>query len=103
MNIEKLKALALSATHGPWEFSRDSWTVTTPDCDGDIGVYIPESDTDTTGEFIAATNPDVVLAMIDELERRQAKIDALMLEYCPGEMTAEQMAEWKRHQKKEAS
>lgn len=28
----------------------------------------------------------------------QAKIDALMLEYCPDEMTDEQLAEWGRHQ-----
>lgn len=31
-------------------------------------------------------------------EQRQARIDALMLEYCPGEMTAGQLANWKRHQ-----
>ena len=30
--------------------------------------------------------------------RLQARIDALMLEYCPDEMTAEQTAEWARHQ-----
>lgn len=29
----------------------------------------------------------------------QAKIDALMLEYCPDEMTTEQIENWKRHQK----
>lgn len=29
----------------------------------------------------------------------QAKIDRLMLEYCPGEMTEEQKAEWAKHQK----
>jgi hypothetical protein len=28
----------------------------------------------------------------------QAKIDALMLEYCPNEMTPEQIDEWGRHQ-----
>jgi hypothetical protein len=32
------------------------------------------------------------------IERLQAKIDALMLEYCPDEMTEEQMANWARHQ-----
>lgn len=30
---------------------------------------------------------------------KQAKIDALMLEYCPDEMTPEQIAEWEAHQK----
>lgn len=29
----------------------------------------------------------------------QARIDALMLEYCPDEMTAEQLAEWAKNQK----
>jgi hypothetical protein len=35
-----------------------------------------------------------------EIAALQAKIDALMLEYCPSEMTPEQMAEWERHQKR---
>lgn len=29
---------------------------------------------------------------------KQARIDALMLEYCPEEMTEEQIARWKKHQ-----
>lgn len=29
----------------------------------------------------------------------QAKLDAVMLEYCPDEMTEEQTAEWERHQR----
>lgn len=29
---------------------------------------------------------------------KQAEIDRLMLEHCPGEMTPEQVAEWGRHQ-----
>lgn len=32
------------------------------------------------------------------LAAKQAKIDALMLEFCPGEMSAEQRAEWAKHQ-----
>lgn len=32
------------------------------------------------------------------LHAKQAKIDALMLEFCPGEMSAEQRAEWATHQ-----
>lgn len=32
-------------------------------------------------------------------ERLQAQVDALMLEYCPDEMTPEQVEEWTRHQK----
>lgn len=33
-----------------------------------------------------------------EAARLQARIDALMLEHCPDEMTPEQIAEWERHQ-----
>jgi hypothetical protein len=33
------------------------------------------------------------------IAEKQAQIDRLMLEYCPDEMTPEQMAEWARHQK----
>lgn len=33
------------------------------------------------------------------LRAKQAKIDRLMLEYCPDEMTAEQKAAWKQHQR----
>ena len=29
---------------------------------------------------------------------QQAKIDQLMLEYCPKEMTEDQVAEWAKHQ-----
>lgn len=34
-----------------------------------------------------------------ECDALQARIDALMLEYCPDEMTAEQMANWASHQR----
>jgi hypothetical protein len=32
------------------------------------------------------------------LAAKQAKIDALMLEFCPGEMSAEQKPDWAKHQ-----
>lgn len=34
-----------------------------------------------------------------ELESRQAKIDALMLEFCPGEMSVPQLSNWSHHQR----
>lgn len=34
----------------------------------------------------------------DEIERLQSKVDALMLEYCPDEMSPEQKENWARHQ-----
>lgn len=33
-----------------------------------------------------------------EIQRLQARIDELMLEYCPDEMTPEQIENWKRSQ-----
>lgn len=35
---------------------------------------------------------------VSRIGSMQAQIDALMLEYCPDEMTPEQLAEWQRHQ-----
>lgn len=37
-------------------------------------------------------------AMKREVGRKQAEIDRLMLEYCPQEMTPEQIEEWRKHQ-----
>ena len=34
-----------------------------------------------------------------ELAAAQARIDELMLEYCPDEMTEEQLEEWSKHQR----
>jgi len=34
----------------------------------------------------------------EQLAAKQAKIDALMFEYCPIEMSLEQIARWKKHQ-----
>lgn len=45
--------------------------------------------------FDAAT----VSSLLDKIYAQQAEIDALMLEFCPNEITKEQMEEWARHQK----
>lgn len=42
---------------------------------------------------------DAIQRLEAENEAMQAKIDALMLEFCPGEMTAEQLERWASHQK----
>jgi hypothetical protein len=46
---------------------------------------------DATGERIAELEREVAA--------KQARIDALMFEHCPDEMTPEQVAEWGRHQR----
>jgi len=40
----------------------------------------------------------VVVPVCAKLAAQQAQIDQLMLEHCPSEMTAEQLANWKKHQ-----
>ena len=37
--------------------------------------------------------------LLKELGAKQAKIDELMLEYCPEEMTKKQFDDWAKHQK----
>lgn len=39
------------------------------------------------------------LTPVNQTAALQAKIDALMLEHCPEEMTPEQLANWESHQK----
>jgi hypothetical protein len=39
-----------------------------------------------------------LVSALDELKALQARIDGLMLEYCPDEMTPEQVEEWGRNQ-----
>jgi len=40
-----------------------------------------------------------ILELHQQLEAKQAEIDRLMLEFCPDEMTEEQLNNWKQHQK----
>ena len=72
--------------------------------DGDPGWMQYHDRTDPLPERWDDEHPDEVAALVMkvdadiEIERLQARIDALMLEYCPDEMTPEQIAEWERHQ-----
>ena len=40
-----------------------------------------------------------ILELHLQLKSKQAEIDRLMLEFCPDEMTEEQLDNWKHHQK----
>jgi len=42
---------------------------------------------------------DEITRLRAEVEAKQARIDALMLEHCPDEMTQEQTDNWKAHQR----
>lgn len=53
-------------------------------------------------ERLLAANRDCIdhfNAAMEDLAAAQAKIDSLMLEYCPDEMTPEQIENWGKHQK----
>ena len=63
-----------------------------------------ETRTEDFIEFAEATKNFANLAfyedVLKELNARQARIDALMLEYCPDDMTKEQFDNWAKHQSK---
>jgi hypothetical protein len=80
----ELKRLAQAATRGEWE-ARDSWVcprgyvwasgyppVPSPIASLDDGEYIGNPNAERDAAFIAAACPDVVLAMIAEIERLRA-------------------------------
>lgn len=74
--------------------------------EAELAAYVAQSETDFARmEGVAEQWKTVAAAAearVKELEResahKQAIIDRLMLEYCPDEMTAEQVEEWGKHQ-----
>ena len=58
-----------------------------------LALFYPSS----AAELLALA--DRVEAVERDAASKQARIDALMLEYCPDEMTPDQREEWARHQK----
>lgn len=53
-----------------------------------------------TGRFANCVDVDFARELEREIAAKQAEIDRLMLEYCPDEMTPEQIENWKRHQRR---
>lgn len=51
------------------------------------------------GRYFIALDKDIEEMHKAETDALQAKIDALMLEYCPDEMTEEQLEEYERNQR----
>ena len=47
----------------------------------------------------AASRDAVVESLRQQLAAKQAEVDALMLEYCPNEMSQEQLDNWAAHQR----
>lgn len=67
------------------------------------GVMSKETDNAFVRRVNEWRNKDETLVLINEMHntilQQQAKIDALMLEYCPDDMTIEQIANWANNQK----
>lgn len=68
----------------------------------------PRTDAEILQNVIVPSGSPVVWASVArqlerELAAAQAKIDALMLEHCPDEMTPEQVANWGKHQRRSAA
>jgi hypothetical protein len=79
MDIEKLKALALAATSGPWVDG--GHTVYQADEVGDELICKQMGAEDSA--YVAAANPAAVLELIAEVERyRKLKADDFTSEYC---------------------
>lgn len=67
--------------------------------DNGVVVYVqaPRAEGDALGDNLATTI-DILEQTRREVSAKQAQIDRLMIEYCPEEMTPEQIENWKRHQ-----
>ena len=97
MTDAELRKLALAATEGPWH-SHDSCNC--------CGVYSVQFGRIATAHgrnphnaaYIAAAHPQAMIERMDSKKALQAKIDMLMLEYCPDEMTQAQKDEWAANQ-----
>ncbi|HCR2217407.1 TPA: ead/Ea22-like family protein [Enterobacter hormaechei subsp. steigerwaltii] len=90
-NIDKqaLREVAEKATPGRWEYypgnTSIEYNVDSMDEDQGSIVYVDSGDftqkqTDLNGAFIAASNPTTVLALLDELEAKDAQIANLTAE-----------------------
>lgn len=62
----------------------------------DAQTWCSDQINDTDLEYVRA---DVVESPRQQLAAKQAEVDALMLEYCPSEMSQEQLDNWAAHQR----
>lgn len=107
MNIDKqaLREAAEKATPGRWEYypgnTSIEYNVDSMDEDQGSIVYVDSGDftqkqTDLNGTFIAAANPATVLALLDELESKDNRINRLEAIVAVAEQRNALMREWKR-------
>ena len=122
INKEAIRAAAMSATQGEWCFGSFHELLVVPVKNGvpdkhdpiaSLGETAIPWDSDSyseerykNAEHIATSNPATVLSLLDALDKaekdadyKQSQIDTLMLEYCPNEMTPEQLSRWEECQR----
>lgn len=102
----KLRALCEAIPAGPWDRTSDidpHWMRAINVGTSHAAIW---SGCCSTGDahaiiaFIAAANPAAVLTLLNDSAAKQAEIDRLMLEFCPGEMSAGQLATWGESQRR---
>lgn len=77
-----LRRLAEAATPGPWDFGcgLSDWAITTHSDDPGDDTHIATTPHGQDGEYIAAANPTVVLALLDELDALRAQVHSFASE-----------------------
>ncbi|HFR4563830.1 TPA: ead/Ea22-like family protein [Enterobacter sichuanensis] len=106
-NIDKraLREAAEKATPGRWEYypgnTSIEYNVDSMDEDQGSILYVDSGDftqkqTDLNGAFIAAANPATILALLDELEAKDNRINRLEAIVAVAEQRNALMREWKR-------
>ncbi len=71
----ELRALAEKATPGPWSYSKSIGDVAGDDGDLVCELFVNGNE-DIDGGFIAAANPETILALLAENERLEAQLSA---------------------------
>lgn len=67
---------------------------------GQVESLLKEIEEARRGQWPEVVN--LIENYVRALNAKQAKIDRLMMEFCPGEMSASQKRNWARHQKRSA-
>lgn len=76
MNLDELKQKALGSVEGPWTWHHTYRGMHSAMLEAKSGYMFGQIDDPQTGEYIAAASPDVVLKLIDRIEKLEAVAEA---------------------------
>lgn len=57
------------------------------------------ANSERNGVIIGYEAAEMIIDLCAQVDALQARVDALMLEFCPDEMNEEQLENWARHQR----